>query len=245
MSPITQFVTIASSMNKQQPSWNLVNLFCRAHPWHGIPIGERAPESINCYIEIVPTDTIKYELDKFTGLLKVDRPQKYSNYCPSLYGLIPQTYAGKRVGEYCGRKVGRNDVRGDGDPLDICVLSEKPILRGDIVLRALPIGGLRAVDGDEADDKILAVLEGDLVYEKIRDVKDCPNNLIDRLVHYFLTYKDFPGQRKTDKRMEIKDIYGPEEAREIIRLAEQDYDELFPEMRTLLGSVIADGQSRL
>ena len=219
---------------KNTPIWNLMNLFCRAHPWHGVDIGEASPQEIHCYVEIVPTDTVKFELDKNTGLLKADRPQKYSNHCPTLYGLIPQTHAGKLIGEYCSAKIGRPDIRGDGDPLDICILSEKPILRGDILLTVKPIGGIRAIDGDEADDKIIAVMKGDLIYEDIHDLSDCPLNLIDRLKHYFLTYKESPDELtgSEKRRMEIAGVYGREEAYEIIRLAQLDYEAYFSEMHS-------------
>ena len=72
-----------------------------------LSLGENAPEIVNCYIEMVPTDTVKYELDKATGILKVDRPQKFSSLCPSLYGLLPQTYCGPLVAKYCIEKTGR------------------------------------------------------------------------------------------------------------------------------------------
>lgn len=220
----------------KEPMWNLMNLFCRSHPWHGVAIGENAPQEIHCYVEIVPTDTVKFELDKHTGLLKADRPQKYSNHCPTLYGLIPQTYAGKRVGEYCSKKTGRKGIVGDHDPLDICILTEKPILRGDILVTAVPIGGIRAIDGDEADDKIIAVLKGDLIYENVKDISACPQNLLDRLKHYFLTYKESPEELcgRDKRRMEIIEVYDKKQAMEIIALAEADYDELFPENRELL-----------
>ena len=214
---------------KDEPIWNIMNLFCRANPWHGVDIGEDAPEEIHCYVEIVPTDTVKFELDKHTGLLKADRPQKYSNYCPSLYGLIPQTYAGKRVGKYCSDKTGRPNIDGDNDPLDICILTEKPILRGDILVTAKPIGGFRAIDGNEADDKIIAVMSGDLIYEHVDDIKKCPQNLIDRMLHYFMTYKESPEELASEKlhHMEIVDVYGKEEAKEVIRLAQEDYADYF------------------
>ncbi len=227
---------------KNDPLLNLMSLFCRAHPWHGVHIGDEAPAVIHCYIEIVPTDTVKFELDKSTGLLKADRPQKFSNCCPSLYGLIPQTHAGKRVGDYCSIKTDRKGIKGDGDPLDICVLTEKAILRGDILLTAIPIGGIRAIDGNEADDKIIAVLKDDLVYKDIRDIKDCPANLIDRLRHYFMTYKDMPEDQddKNKRRMEITHVYDKREAHEVIRLAQQDYDEHFSEVQNLLKNPFKD-----
>src|SRR5260370_29820740 len=72
-------------------------LLFKPHPWHGIPIGDDAPREVTCFIEIVPTDTVKYELDKQTGYLKVDRPQQFSNVYPCLYGFIPPTYCGYQV----------------------------------------------------------------------------------------------------------------------------------------------------
>lgn len=197
----------------------------RSHPWHGLSLGEKAPEIVNCYIEMVPTDTVKYELDKDTGILKVDRPQKYSSLCPTLYGLLPKTYAGKRVGDYCVKKTGKSHLVGDSDPLDICIFTEKTIVRGDIIIRALPIGGFRLLDGDQADDKIIAVMAGDFVYEQYKDISECAENLIERLRHYFLTYKDTP-ERGSHSKVQITHIYGREEAYEVIRLGMQDYEDL-------------------
>lgn len=197
----------------------------RLHPWHGLSIGEEAPEIVNCYIEMVPTDTIKYELDKATGILKVDRPQKYSSLCPSLYGLLPQTYAGPLVADYCIQKTGRKNITGDGDPLDVCVLTERVIPRGDIMLRAYPIGGFRLIDGNEADDKIISVMVGDFIYGGVKDIHECPENLIERLRHYFLTYKDSP--ERENSKVQITHTYSSKEAREIISLSCQDYQNTF------------------
>src|SRR5262249_13651407 len=141
----------------------------RFHPWHGLSLGPQAPMIVNTYIEIVPTDTVKYELDKDTGILKIDRPQKFSSLCPCLYGLLPQTYCGPRIAKHCMAKTGRTDIVGDGDPLDICVLTDNVIPRGDIILSAYPIGGFRLLDSNEADDKIIAVLMGDFIYEEFKD----------------------------------------------------------------------------
>lgn len=197
------------------------NMLYRSHPWHGLSLGEKAPELINCYIEIVPTDTIKYELDKATGLLKVDRPQKFSSLCPSLYGLVPQTYCGSLVAEYCTEKTGLKNIVGDKDPLDICVLTENVIPRGDIILSAYPIGGFRLIDGDEADDKIIAVLAGDFIYGKFKDIRELPQNIVERLRHYFLTYKDAP--ERIESCVKITHTYGVQEAHEVIKLSQQDY----------------------
>ena len=196
----------------------------RFHPWHGLSLGEKSPQFVNCYIEIVPTDTVKYELDKLTGILKVDRPQKYSSLCPSLYGLLPQTYAGERVSHYCMEKTGRSGLQGDGDPLDICVLTEKVIVRGDIIVTAIPIGGLRLLDGEQVDDKIIGVMVDDLIYGEMRDIVDCPKKLIERLKHYFLTYKVTP--ERNSNPIQIMGVYGRDEALEIIKLSSMDYKNL-------------------
>ncbi len=184
-------------------------------------MGEQAPSIVNCYIEIVPTDTVKYELDKDTGLLKLDRPQKYSSLCPTLYGLIPKTYAGQKVADHCMAKTGRSDLKGDGDPLDICVFTEKAIVRGDLLVEAIPVGGFRLLDGDEVDDKIIAVLKGDSLYEQITDVKDFPSSVLEKLRHYFLTYKDSPD--RVNSKVEIVAVYGKNEAHAIINLGCEDY----------------------
>ena len=97
---------------------NLFKLLFQAHPWHGVSPGEDAPEAVNAYIEIVPTDVVKYELDKPSGHLRVDRPQRFSSMCPSLYGFIPQTYCGDEVAALCAQRVGLTGIKGDGDPMD-------------------------------------------------------------------------------------------------------------------------------
>ncbi|MBP8156561.1 MAG: inorganic diphosphatase, partial [Leadbetterella sp.] len=142
----------------------------KAHPWHGISVGPDAPEVVTTFIEIVPSDTIKYEIDKESGFLKIDRPQKYSNIVPALYGFIPQTYCGDKVAEFAREKGATTIKVGDGDPLDICVLSSHHIPHGDILLQAKPIGGFCFIDKGEADDKIIAVLTGDQIYGNFNDI---------------------------------------------------------------------------
>jgi inorganic pyrophosphatase len=203
----------------------------KSHPWHGVAIGNEAPAKVTAFIEVVPTDTVKYEIDKDSGYLLLDRPQKYSNVIPALYGFIPQTFCGDQVGLYCMEKTGKTDIRGDGDPIDICVLTEKDITHGDILVHALPIGGFRMLDGSEADDKIIAVLDNDVVYEGYRDVHDLPSFVVERLKHYFLTYKDMPGK---DKDTEITHTYGVEEAYEVIRRSMIDYQNRFENLGKLL-----------
>jgi len=112
-------------MNTLNEVWDLAGLRYTSHPWHGISIGESAPEIVTCFIEVIPGDTVKYELDKDSGYLKVDRPQKFSSLVPALYGFIPQTYCEHRIAAYCQEKTGRIGIVGDGDPLDVLVLTER------------------------------------------------------------------------------------------------------------------------
>jgi inorganic pyrophosphatase len=218
----------------------LATLF-QAHPWHGVPPGDPAGV-VNAYVEIVPSDVVKYELDKPSGHLRIDRPQRYSSLAPSLYGFIPQTYCGERVAARCAERTGIPGMRGDGDPMDICVLTEKGNAHGGFLLHARPVGGLRMVDGDEADDKVLAVLEQDLVFGKMQDISQVPQGLVDRLRHYFLSYKQLPGPGA--RKVQIAEVYGREEAVEVIRRSVEDYRAKFgaPEerarkLREMLGDV--------
>lgn len=191
----------------------------RPHPWHGLEPGANTPRVVNAYIEITPFDLMKYEVDKASGYLRVDRPQRTSSQPPALYGFIPQTYCGKRVAQ---RAPGSD--RGDGDPLDICVISERPIARAEILLRACVVGGLRLIDRGEADDKIIAVLEGDYVWGGARELSDVPATLIERLEHYFATYKLVPGEPAS---IQLAGKYGYAEAAAVIEAAIADYSEAF------------------
>lgn len=196
----------------------------KAHPWHGIPIGEQMPQEVTVFIEIVPRDTVKYEVDKETGYLKIDRPQQYSNVVPANYGFIPQTYcAGKIAALARERSAGAEISNGDGDPLDILVLSEHHIPRGDIILKARPIGGFCLIDGGEADDKIIAVLKGDKVFEQYQEISELPKGILERFKHYFLTYKTLPDEQS---KCEIAYSYGREDSYRVIEAAISDYQDL-------------------
>jgi len=206
----------------------LLRMRFAAHPWHGVPIGDRAPEEVAVYVEIVPTDTIKYELDKESGHLRIDRPQRYSSSSPTLYGFIPQTYCGDRVGARCCERTGEPAMQGDGDPMDICVLSERDVSHSGVLLRARPIGGLRMIDGNQADDKLIAVLDGDVTYGGLSDVGQIPQGLVERLRHYFLTYKQMPGEQR---KVEIREVYDRAEALHMVRLSQADYADKFGDPR--------------
>lgn len=212
--------------------WSKIRLLMMSHPWHGIPIGIQSPAIVTTYVEIVPTDTVKYEIEKHSGFLKVDRPQKYSNVCPTPYGFVPQTLCSTSVAEYCMQKTGRKNIVGDGDPLDICVVTEKSLNHSRILLQAIPIGGLRLIDNNEADDKIIAVMKNDAIFSEWKDIGDCSESFIERLKHYFLTYKDAPGSQ--GKRCEIESVYGKDEAYEVIRAASMDYLAKYKDLNNLL-----------
>lgn len=217
--------------NEDAALHDLFKLLFQAHPWHGVTPGENAPGEVGAYIEIVPTDPVKYELDKGSGHLRVDRPQRFSSMCPTLYGFIPQTFCGEEVAALCSQRTAQTNIQGDGDPMDICVLTEKAFAHGSFFLRAKPIGGLRMIDGHQADDKIIAVLVSDVAYGHIEDIGGCPVGLVDRLKHYFLSYKQLPGD--APRRVEISDIYGRMEALDVIERSMRDYRKKFgdPENR--------------
>ena len=216
------------------PIGRLMGLRYKSHPWHGVDIGDEAPEIITCFIEMVPRDTVKYEVDKVTGYLKIDRPQKYSNTVPALYGFIPQTFSGESVAQLSRDKTSNKDITGDGDPVDICILTEKEITHGDILVRARPIGGFRMIDKNQADDKIIAVLNNDVMYENFRDISEVPKNVVERLRHYFLTYKDLPGD---PSNCEITHTYGVEEAHDLIHRSMEDYKKKFENLDSILSAV--------
>ena len=196
-----------------------------AHPWHGI-VPQDKNNTLNAFIEIVPTDTVKYEIDKESGFLRLDRPQKFSNIIHALYGFIPQTYCAEEIAKYCMEKTGKTNIVGDGDPLDICVLTDKIIRNSNVIVPAIPIGGFRMIDHGEADDKIIAVLYNDDVYQW-KDLRQAPQGLIDRLMHYFITYKKHPEDDANNSPVEITHTYGAEEAREIIKASIKDYKNHF------------------
>ena len=198
----------------------------RRHPWHGLHSQAEgsADDVVQVYIEMTPDDVVKYELDKGSGFLMVDRPQRTTSSPPALYGFIPRTYCAEEVAKRCP------DVEvADGDPLDICVYSERHITRADIVLNARVVGGIQMIDSGEADDKIVAVLEGDNIWGNVHDISDLPDIKVERLQHYFTTYKMVPGE---DLDIKVDFVYGREEALKVIAAAEEDYRNHFGHLHT-------------
>jgi inorganic pyrophosphatase len=187
----------------------------RPHPWHGLEVGPNPPSIVHAYIEITPFDHVKYEIDKKTGYLRVDRPQRTSSHPPTLYGFVPRTYCGHRIGS-----LSPNAQKGDGDPMDICVLTERNVDKAEVIVNARVIGGMQMVDGGEADDKIIAVLDNDEFYGDIQNVEELPGVLVERLRHYFLTYKLIPGK---DSKVSIDSIYSREQAEKVIKASMEDY----------------------
>ncbi len=191
----------------------------RPHPWHGLAAGPDVPRIVHAYIEMSRFDDIKYEIDKTTGYMRVDRPQLTSSQPPTLYGFIPRTYCGTRIHELSPKS-----ERGDHDPLDICVISERPLNRAEVILNARVVGALKAIDTGEADDKIIAILQNDTFWQSVNDISEVPIVLVNRLRHYFSTYKMIPGE---PSRMSVEGVVGREEAYELIRAAMADYEEMY------------------
>ncbi|MFO8037566.1 MAG: inorganic pyrophosphatase [Anaerolineales bacterium] len=191
----------------------------RPHPWHGLDVGPSPPSMVYAFIEITPFDLVKYELDKETGYLMVDRPQVTSSLPPALYGFIPRTYCGEKVGALI-----KNAKGGDLDPLDICVLSERSINQGNILLKARVVGGLPTLDNGRADDKIIAVLENDALWGKVRHISELTEAVVERLSHYFSTYKLRPDEVS---EVVVGDPYGPEHAEKVIQTAIEEYKAAF------------------
>lgn len=189
----------------------------RRHPWHGLDARPKgaAANVVQAFVEMTPFDVVKYEIDKTTGFLMVDRPQRTTSHPPALYGFIPQTFCAENVAGLCSEV-----EKADGDPLDICVYSERHITKSEILLRARVLGGIQMIDGDEADDKIIAILEGDNIWGNVQDISELPDIKTERLQHYFKTYKMIPGKTVNIK---VDNVYGRDQALRVIDAAMRDY----------------------
>lgn len=187
----------------------------RPHPWHALETGPDPPGLVHAYIELTPFDLVKYEVDKITGYLRVDRPQLTSSQPPTLYGFIPRTYCGQQVGA-----MSAHTEKGDEDPLDICVISERQINRSEVILNARVVGGIHTVDAGEADDKIIAVLENDSFWGSVVDIAEVPQALVERLRHYFSTYKIMPGKQSP---VAVYQTYDRQHATMVVSAAMRDY----------------------
>ena len=191
----------------------------RPHPWHGLEIGPNPPEVVHVFVEMTPFDTVKYEVDKVTGFLRVDRPQRTSSIPPNLYGFIPRTYCGDHVA-----KLMKGVKRGDGDPLDICEISERAIAKSEVILNARVIGGIPMIDNGEADDKIIAVLDKDNIWSEVDHITHLPKVMVERLTHFFSTYKIVPN---SPIKVQIGKAYNKSHALKVINAAIRDYKDRF------------------
>jgi inorganic pyrophosphatase len=173
------------------------------NPWHSVSTGENVPNVVNGIIEIPKASRAKYELDKESGLLKMDRVLYSSVYYPANYGFIPQTYCD------------------DKDPLDILILSQVTVVPMCIV-SARVIGVMRMVDHGEMDDKIIAIAENDMSVEHISDISELPNHFIRELRSFFEDYK-----KLEHKEVIVEEFQDASVARDIVQQSIVDYKEKF------------------
>ncbi len=169
------------------------------NPWHDVDPGPQAPDVVRCLIEIPQGGHVKYELDKETGLLRLDRVLFAAVHYPANYGLIPRTYSR------------------DGDPLDILVLSQDAFVPMCLV-RARPVGAMHMTDGQEEDDKLISVHLDDPSVAHIRDLNDLPQHTLAELEHFFSVYKSLEHSP-----VAVQQFVGAKEARSILQGALAEY----------------------
>lgn len=174
----------------------------KTNPWHAVSEGAEAPEIVNAIIEIPKNTRAKYELDKASGMLKLDRVLYSSMYYPANYGFIPRTYCD------------------DDDPLDILVLSQITIVPMCIV-SAKVIGVMRMLDGGELDDKIIAVAENDMSVNHISDISELPRHYLKELRNFFEDYK-----KLENKTVEVENFQDAKIAKKIIDQSIEDYNKM-------------------
>ena len=178
-----------------------VSLLFKRNPWHGVSLGAEAPDVVTCYIEIVPTDTVKYELDKASGLIRLDRVLYSAVYYPANYGFIPQTMAE------------------DDDPLDVLVLCQESVVPLTII-HARAIGLMTMIDAGKKDHKIIAIATEDPEFNSYREASEMPPHRLVMLRRFFQDYKQLEG-----KEVEVDEIRPAGEAYPIINDALRRYSE--------------------
>lgn len=169
------------------------------HPWHDVDIGEKAPSIVNAIIEIPKFSKTKFEMDKNSGLLKVDRVLYSSVHYPANYGFIPKTFCD------------------DNDPLDILVLGQAEVFPLSI-MRARPVGYLRMIDQGEADDKIIAVHADDPEMTEVHSIEDLAPHTLKEIQNFFEIYKNLEN-----KKVLVEGFFSREEAIVVINQAIDDY----------------------
>jgi len=178
------------------------------HAWHDVPVGNDAPETINAIIEIPQGGKVKYELDKPTGLLRVDRVLYSSVIYPANYGFIPQTYGD------------------DLDPLDVLVLMQEPVQPLSL-LRARPIGMMQMIDQGQSDEKIICIHLDDPAFNGYYHIWELQDHQLRELQRFFMDYKQLEN-----KEVEVQDFLGPDKARTVVKKAIAKYqEEVRPELR--------------
>ncbi len=173
------------------------------HPWHDVTPGASCPDEFNVIIEVPKDSALKYEIDKQTGLLMLDRPLYSAVHYPGDYGFIPQTYWD------------------DNDPIDVLVISNFPVFPNTIV-RVRPVGMLDMNDGEEKDDKIIAVHATDPRFKRYNSLKDIPEHMLLEIRHFFETYKELQN-----KKVNVWSMLDVGYAKEAINKARQLYDQKF------------------
>lgn len=171
--------------------------------WHDIDADKISPDKFSAVIEISKGSKTKYELDKQTGLLKLDRILYTATHYPANYGFIPRTYAE------------------DGDPLDVLVLCSE-VINPLTLVKCYPIGVVSMIDGGENDEKIIAVPFKDPVYNGFKDISELPEHISKEISHFFTIYKDLEN-----KKTEIKGTNGAEQAIKIVKNCIEAYKKKF------------------
>lgn len=171
--------------------------------WHDIDPSVIKPDDFTAVIEISKGSRCKYELDKKSGMLLLDRVLYTATHYPANYGFIPRTYAD------------------DGDPLDVLVLCSEQIIPMTLV-RVYPIGAMRMIDSGKLDDKIIAVPFSDPTYQGIRSIDELPPHIFDEIMHFFTVYKQLEN-----KQTAVKTLFNYDEAIEIVKNAIKSYEDNF------------------
>ena len=174
-----------------------------SHPWHDVPVGPDAPDVFQAIIEIPQGGKVKYELDKETGLLRVDRMLYSSVVYPANYGFIPRSYGD------------------DQDPLDVLVLAQEPVDPLSI-LRARPIGMMSMLDENEEDAKIICIHMDDPAFNDYWHIKDLPEHRLRELRRFFQDYK-----KLENKEVRVQDFFGPERAKTVVQQSFERYQKEF------------------
>ncbi len=188
-------------------------LTTQAHPWHGIdPIV--AEGRLLVFIENVPLSQIKHEVDHLSGHLKVDHPQDTSSLPPEAYGFVPRTLCGTRVSQLNSR------LRGDRAPLDVFVLSERPLNVPGVLAEVNVVGGIPVRDESFVDDKLITVLHRDSAYGGIDDISAVPVHVMERISHYLI-------HASPTSICEVGDYFGKERAEQLLQAAMDDYRRVY------------------